>query len=397
MSACTARSVPFQTGAAQIRNAQSCASNPRQAVREFHAAVAQPDMALVVFFCSNAYDPDALSSELREVFSGVQVVGCSTAGEIGPYGYRTRSIAGASFPAGSFTAVSGGLDGLATFTAAEGQTFARALLQKLETQASGANAENSFGILLIDGLSGREELVTHAFQGALGQVPMIGGSAGDGLDFGSTRVYFDGHFRSDRAALVLATTPLPFQLFQTQHYVATSERFVVTAADPAHRLVGEINGLPAANEYARMLGVAPAQLSARHFAAHPVVVTVNGRPYVRSIQQADAQGNLRFLSAVEEGMVLRLAKGANLVTNLEEAFARIRAQIGEPQLVLGCDCILRRLEIVEGRMEDRVGELMARNNAVGFNTYGEQFQGVHVNQTLVGIAIGAEDADAAGH
>jgi hypothetical protein len=29
-----------------------------------------------------------------------------------------------------------------------------------------------------------------------------------------------------------------------------------------------------------------------------------------------------------------------------------------------------------------------KNNTVGFNTYGEQFRGLHINQTLVGIAIG---------
>jgi hypothetical protein len=31
------------------------------------------------------------------------------------------------------------------------------------------------------------------------------------------------------------------------------------------------------------------------------------------------------------------------------------------------------------------------NNAVGFSTYGEQFNGIHVNQTLTGVAIGRGD------
>ena len=36
-----------------------------------------------------------------------------------------------------------------------------------------------------------------------------------------------------------------------------------------------------------------------------------------------------------------------------------------------------------------------RNNTIGFSSYGEQFRGVHVNQTLTGCAIGAapESAD----
>jgi hypothetical protein len=33
--------------------------------------------------------------------------------------------------------------------------------------------------------------------------------------------------------------------------------------------------------------------------------------------------------------------------------------------------------------------VLQENNTIGFHTYGEQFRGVHVNQTLVGIAFGA--------
>jgi hypothetical protein len=72
----------------------------------------------------------------------------------------------------------------------------------------------------------------------------------------------------------------------------------------------------------------------------------------------------------------------------------VRADIGPPQLVLGCDCILRKLEISQSSLTDRVGEMFMRNNAIGFNTYGEQFQGVHINQTLVGIAIGTDSTEA---
>jgi len=56
--------------------------------------------------------------------------------------------------------------------------------------------------------------------------------------------------------------------------------------------------------------------------------------------------------------------------------------------VLTFDCILRKLEIAETGIEGAVSDILRRNNAVGFNTYGEQFCGVHVNQTLTAIALG---------
>ena len=378
---------------ARIRSAQSCAADAREAAREFHAAVKQPDMALVIFFCSNEYDLEALAGEMTRLFAGVQVVGCTTAGEIGPAGYRDHSLAGASFPAGSFDAVSGRIDRLQQFEIAAGQTFTRNLLQKLESHAPQADADNSFAFLLIDGLSVREEPVTRALQSALGRLPLAGGSAGDGLIFGSTHVYFEGRFYADSAVLILVTTRLPFRLFKTQHFVATDERLVVTGADTARRIVKEINGLPAAGEYARILGIDACDLDPMRFAAWPIVVMIDGTNYVRSIQKANPDGSLTFFCAIEEGLVLRVAKGVDLLENLEQAFTQIRAEIGPPQLVLGCDCILRKLEISQGPVKDRVSETLRRNNTIGFNTYGEQFHGVHVNQTLVGIAIGADPAE----
>jgi hypothetical protein len=379
-----------------IRRAQSCAVDVRDAAREFHAAVAQADMALVIFFCSSAYDLDALAGEMRRLFVGVQVVGCTTAGEIGPAGYREHSLCGASFAAGSFNAVSGCLDRLQQFKIAMGQPLAQELLHRLESQAPQANAGNSFALLLIDGLSVREEPVTRALQNALGGLPLAGGSAADGLNFGITHVYFEGRFYADCALLVLVSTRLPFKLFKTQHFVATDEKMVVTEADAARRIVKKINGLPAAREYARILGLELSDLKPSCFAANPVMVVIAGTNYVRSIQKANPDGSLTFFCAIENGLVFRLAKGVDLLDNLTQAFERVRADIGPPQLVLGCDCVLRKLEISQSELIDSVGEVLTHNKVIGFNTYGEQFQGVHVNQTFVGIAIGSAATPADG-
>ncbi len=375
-----------------IRIAQSCQPDPRAAVREFHAHVSQPDMALVLFFCSDEYDRDALAAEMARRFAGVQVVGCTTAGEIGPTGCRDHSIAGVSLASSVCTAVTGRLEHLQLFEAAEGRALAENLLRGLQDRVAGAERQNSFAFLLVDGLSVREELVAHALQEALGEIPVIGGSAGNGLSFGSTYVYSEGRFFADSAALVIVGTPLPIRTFKTQHFLPTDQRLVVTEADPAQRIVREINGLPAAGEYARTLGVPPGQLGPLHFASSPVVVLIGGDYYVRSIQKANPDGSLTFFCAIEAGVVLRVAKGVDLVANLKDAFTQLREQIGELQLVLTCDCILRKLEIVESGLQDRVGDILRRNNAVGFNTYGEQFCGVHVNQTLTGIALGSGSA-----
>ena len=371
-----------------IRTAQSHAVEARQAVQEFHAAVAQPDMELVVFFCSSEYDLDTVAAEMKRLFAGTQVVGCTTAGEIGPGGYRRHSLSGASFATGSFNAVSGLLDRLDGFDIARGYDFSQALLQRLESKAPQVGPANSFALLLIDGLSIREEPVAHTLQSAIGGIQLLGGSAGDDGKFVQTWVYCDGRFHADSAVLILISTSLPFRMFMTQHFVSTDARLVVTAADTAKRIVKEINGLPAAAEYARLVGVAVSELNPKRFAASPLVVVIDGVDFVRAIQKVNPDGSLKFFCAIEEGVVLRVAHGRDLADNLQQAFDNIRKEIGQPQLVFGCDCILRNEEISQNGQKGRVAEIFRANNTVGFSSYGEQFHGIHVSQTFTGIAIG---------
>ncbi|HLO62994.1 MAG TPA: FIST C-terminal domain-containing protein, partial [Azonexus sp.] len=181
----------------------------------------------------------------------------------------------------------------------------------------------------------------------------------------------------------------PFHIIRNQHFVADSERLVVTEADAAKRVVREINGLPAVEEYARLVGVTPEQLTPSHFATCPVVVMIDGTDFVRSIQHANPDGSLTFYCAIDEGVVLRVAHGEGLLEKLEATFITLEDELGELEGTLVCDCILRNLEIARKDQKAAVGDVFRRYNAVGFSTYGEQYGGVHINQTLTGIAIGS--------
>ena len=377
-----------------IQTAQSRSKNALIAAREFHARVAQPDMGMVIFFCSNQYDLAVLGAELNRLFYPTPLVGCTTAGEIGPGAYCEFSLTGASFPRADFTFSVGRLGELRRFAVSEGEHFARSLLQSLEENVPAAQINNRFAFLMIDGLSTKEEAVAHSFQSALGTVPMVGGSAGDSLGFGNTYVYHEGRFHPNSAVLVLGATSRPIRAFKTQHFLPGNERMVVTDASPENRVVREINGRPAAQEYARLLQVASSrELDPQQFADSPVVVLIDGEAYVRSIQKVNADGSLTFYCAVEDGLVLRIAESIDIYGNLETCLERIDDELGGIQLLLGCDCVLRRLEIRRKGLEDKIWALLNRYRTVGFNTYGEQYAGVHINQTFTGIAFGVPPGD----
>ncbi len=370
-----------------VRMGASVATNAREAVAELARELVQPDMRLVVFHCSPRYDRDELTSALKECFHGVPVIGCTTAGEITPIGYRDGSLTGVSLAGEDFAAETVLIDSLKEFEVSRGRQAGLAVRNALQKRGLVVGGKTTFGFMLIDGLSVREEGVVGSLYQSLGDIEMVGGSAGDETNFGTTWVYHDGRFHTDAAVFALIHTTRPFRVFQTQHFDFAEGRMVVTEAITEQRIVTEINGYPAGREYAKVVGLEVKELTPMIFAAHPVVVRINGKPFVRSIQKVNPDESLTFFCGIDEGMVLTVAKGVDMTARLRAAFQQVEGEIGRPDLVLGCDCILRYLEMQQKNLTQEISELLNDYNVVGFSTYGEQYNGMHVNQTFTGVAI----------
>ncbi|KJS40343.1 MAG: FIST domain containing protein [Rhodospirillaceae bacterium BRH_c57] len=372
-----------------ILRGSTTAQDADQAAADLVVALGQPDLHLVVVFAAATYDVHRLAACLQERFGRqVPVVGCTTAGEITPEGFHNAAVTGFSLGGPDFAAGVELIENLQSFNVAEGHAIVRRALQKVVRQAPHTSRERMFALTLIDGMSGSEEAVISALHAALGEIPLCGGSAGDGLRFQETFVFHQGRAVRDCALLILISTMLPFRVFKTEHFEATSEKVVVTGADPARRIVSEVNAEPAAREYARVVGLDVANLTPMIFATHPVVVRVGGTNFVRSIQKVNEDESLTFFCAIDEGIVLTVAKGIDLADNLDGLFVDIQAHLGPPELVIGFDCILRNLEIDQKGLRARVSATLSKNRVVGFATYGEQYQAMHVNQTFTGVAIG---------
>ncbi|MBX3209022.1 MAG: FIST C-terminal domain-containing protein [Labilithrix sp.] len=374
----------------EVKRGVSRSSDPVVAAQELFDAVYDAAAALTIFYCSPAYDLEALGAALKEKFGDVPLIGCTTAGEITPFGYVEGTLTGVSIIGAGFRAATVRVDDLSHFQIARGDDSVQRAFGELRKCGVVPSARDTFAFLLADGLSMQEEVLVSSISRNLGSIQLFGGSAGDGTRFGKTYMFHEGAFRTDCALLTVVHTEYPFEVFKTQHFVAASEKMVVTAADPARRIVTEINGQPAASEYARVMGMETEELTPFVFARHPVVVRVGGTTYVRSIQKVNDDGSLTFFCAIDDGIVLTVAKGVDMVQNLADAFESVRRHLGPPTLVLGCDCILRRLEIEELGLNVEISELMTKNGVVGFATYGEQYNAMHVNQTFTGVAIGAK-------
>lgn len=344
--------------------------------------------ALVLLFAPSDRALADIGRALSDALPGCIIAGCTSAGEIGPRGYASDSVVAIGFPARHFRARSMVLQDLHALHVADWM----GRLRGLGREAAAAPGRTAFGLLLVDGLSAREDMLVAALDAALPAVPVLGGSAGDGLDFRRTTLLADGALLGDAAVLLLLDTDLAIHQVTFAHFSPTATRAVVTAAIPERRHILELNAEPAAQEYARLTGLSRDALTPVEFARHPLLLRMGGRHHVRAISAVTADDGLALMSSIDTGTVLTLGRPDDMIQGLADA---LDALPQPPLMVLAFDCILRRLAVERAGLSDRMSALFRRHAVAGFNTYGEQHSGMHVNQTFVGLAF--LDPAAGGH
>lgn len=389
----TASTAPIPGGltGGKITTAVSQLPEARAAVQDIWQQLDAGDAACVVFFCSPHYALPEMTSALAEFFGDIPLMGCTTAGEISERGMTSSSITAFCLPAGYFVVEIIRLNKLAAFSAQQAFDAVRRKVELLEQEAIAPGRGNSFALSLLDGMSIREELVLTAINDALDGIPLLGGSAGDDLNFGDTYVYFDGQFHNNAAALILVNTICPFEAISSHHFSGSSEKLVVTDADPTRRIAREINAEPAALEYCRSMGLSLDELNSHAFALYPLAVHVGDNLYIRSVQQVNDDLSLTFFCAIDTGIVLTKVHDEGMVEHFAALMMDVTDRIGPTQLVIGYDCIHRCIEAETKSLKERLSELYREHHVLGFNTYGEQCNGLHVNHSFTGVAIGVAE------
>ncbi len=372
----------------ELRTAFTTERDEQVAVDQLLQQLNWPGLNFVLFFCSAEYQLDRLAKAFQQGFKDLLVVGCTTAGEITVEGYGQGCISAIGFSREAF-AVSGRLiSSLEHFDFNDAQGVVEQLSEQCLEQQVAPIKDHSFALTLFDGLSTQEEKVLVTLDSALGSIPHFGGSAGDDICLANTHVYFDGAFHTNAAVIILINTSCEFRVFSGHHMESRDTKLVVTEADSEQRRVLELNAEPAAIEYSRIVGVPVDELNHESFALNPIAVRIGDEYFVRSIQSVNDDLSLTFYCAVESGIVLTLMEPGEMISKLDQQLTREEEALGEHLLTLGCDCFLRRLEAqIRGKSEP-VSQLLQRHRVVGFNTYGEQIDGMHVNQTFTGVAIG---------
>ena len=366
----------------------SRATDPFIASQELYQQLNQENISFVLFYCSSTYELDSLAKNMNNAFEGIDIVGCTTAGEVTNKGYEQHSIVAIGFSCYYFAISAALVESMEKFSTMNAQSTINELVELCQSKNLTTIKHNSFLLTLLDGLSSDEEQFLVTLNAAARGTPHFGGSAGDDIILGKTHVYYQGRFYQNAAIVIMVNTVLSFEVFNCNHIKQPTERLVVTAADADSRTVYELNAEPAALEYAKLLNMNIKDLSPKVFSLNPLAVKVGGQYYIRSIQKVNEEDlSLTFYCAVDIGIVLSAVDMGDIYEPVTQKLNEIEQRRGKSELVLVCDCFFRRLEIEQKGLERQGKILNAQYNIVGFNTYGEHINGIHLNQTFTGVYI----------
>ncbi len=251
------------------------------------------DAKLLVVFCSEAYDLDALLLGIASKAGATPLVGCSTAGEIATGGPADASLVvvaiggpGFSVATGVGTSSSGDLRKAAT-------TAVDACMGAVDQRA------HSVILLLTDGLGGDQmEVVRGAYAVVGAEIPLVGGCAGDDLKMKETSQVFGGQALRDSVVAAAISSDAPIGIGVEHSWRRVGDPMLVTSSDGNR--VQTLDDQPALDVYLRRLD-APAAAhddgaAFTQFAlAHPLGISRRSGEEVRFVAGA---GSLCMISEI---------------------------------------------------------------------------------------------------
>jgi len=365
-----------------ITIASSKRRTSEEAVRELTHIFGTSNLTTVIYFASTKYAPEEISKGMQSAFPRATVFGCSSAGEIVSGKMSKNSIVAMAFDAETIPDIkveiveniSTKIDVHDTFVSFEKHFGETALDMK---------PARYLGIVLVDGLCGREERLMDAI-GDKTNILFVGGSAADDFKFKSTHVFANGNYYTDSAVIALLKLVAPFELIKSQSVRAIGPELLVTKANEDKREILEFNHEPAAIAYAEALGVSVNEL-AEYFPRYPLGLIIDGEPYIRGPKYISGDSVFFYCSSVE-GMPLALLESTNIIDDTKVALESAKAKLGCFSGIIVFNCAHRALELGFNNLAVKYGELFQNIPTIGFNSYGEQFIG-HVNQTAVMIVF----------
>jgi len=350
------------------------------AVHDIREQLGLMDVRMIIYFAAcDCYNQKTLAHYMDEVFGGSTIFGCSAhAGLLGG-DTRVHSIVAMAF---------------------DDETISHAQVAVVKNLSKGVDVKPALneiskyinlndqnktggdkygGIVLIDGLTAKEEIVMEQLSKQT-NIVFAGGSASDALEFKGTYVYANGQAYQDAAVIAVFETHNGIDVIKTQSMFSRETGFIATKVDENSRTIFELDGEPAAVRYAEALKIPRSEVES-HFFSNPFGIVHDKEIFVRSPQRCKDDAIVTYCN-VKENDRLKLLQTKNIIFDTKNAVNEKMTELGEIAGLIDFRCVFRTLQLEkEGALKGYAG-IFKNIPSIGFSTYGEQFK-KHINQTSV--------------
>ena len=383
---------PTRSHVQPIALLSTAAADEREAASDIIAQSPGDTGGFTVLFCCTNYDLRKLGQALH-ARGRSRVIAAVTSRAIGPEGFLSTGLTGFRLPSGRFKVADALIEDIRRFGLPDARELVRALRARLE-RGRNSRLPHVFAMLLVDAGPRCEERLIASLGTELGGVPIVGGSAGDTYfnpagQPGAPRILYGKRALRGAAVLTLVASEEPVLALSHHNFSPGRRRFVITEADPEQRLVHEINGENALEVYSQACRLKKELYRAGSYAPYPFMIRIGDQYFARGMQRIYDNGTIEFACAMERGLVVTVARPADMVVRLREMFANMKTTIGNPELVIGFDCAARTAYMEQRGLTRRISTILSSNQVTGFSTLGEQFNTIHANNSFTCLGVAA--------
>ncbi|TSC62306.1 MAG: hypothetical protein G01um101448_779 [Parcubacteria group bacterium Gr01-1014_48] len=335
----------------------------------------------VVTFASSSFDQNELIKGINEATGGVQLVGCSTAGEITNEGSTTGSVAVMAIGSETITFYTG----LGKDVKKGAREAGQAVAKEVEEKAKKAGDSLEVFVMFPDVLTGNGADSVRGVLDILGaHFPVVGGAPGDDFLFKQTFEYKDNEVVSGAIGGLGLSGKFSVGIGVHHGWVPIGLPMKVTKSEGA--VLHELDGKPAINIYEDYFGEKAAELRkeplARMAITYPIGLKIPeyaDEYLIRDPITVDEKGAITCAAEIPEGSEVRLMIGSKekAIDAAKEAAQHVinELQGQKPKFVLMFNCIAREKLYGQSASEEikAVLDIIGHDTPLlGFYTYGEQ-------------------------
>jgi len=347
----------------------------------------QPNVKIVIYFFSPDFEKHNIQKALTEAFPGAVCFGASMHGGWSSEGAIENGVAVMTLSNEEVEDVFLSFqDGVKEDPILAAHAAITELKRK--TQGQNINPDEYLGLVFFDGLCLGEVIMKEFSMEKDLNLAFIGGAAADEMTFTKTLVGAGDRISKDGLVAVIMKMRVPFYFNHYVHYLPTEKSFTITRVEIMQRIAWEINGEPAAEFYAKQVGVSNvSDLTKEIFAKNPLGLLLGDSVYIRSPNLIVDGKGIQFYCYIEAGTKVFLLKQGDIIANAQKSITGASQFLSGIQGCLLFNCVQRHLELIEKNKIDEFNDVFSKYPMIGFNTYGEELF-THHNQTLTAVFFG---------